>query len=280
MLRAAAAVSLLVSFSAAKTYNVLVVGDSWGVDLWPAIQHTFDSHNVSAKVFSTAIGGTTACQWAAKFDGTALVKSAKSKFPDLADGPDFVWYSLGGNDLALDKPYHQCMKGAVSYDDAKVCVGKLIEKINGCTSTLLETYWAKYPKSKVFQCGYDMPCLDSGYNEGKCMTVAKQRTPYCGSNVTCHTNALVDWQQMEIGSRQQKYPQPQYTGLNILGTVQKAAGVPGADVGKPVLDQGARCDWEFGCVHPKPKTPAWYAVGEAFWDLFFSKHVHAVETVV
>jgi hypothetical protein len=276
MLRTAAAISILVSFSAARTYNVLVVGDSWGVDLWRSIQHTLDSHNVSAKVFSTAIGGTTACEWAAKFDGMALVESAKRKFPELADGPDFVWYTLGGNDLAKDKAYNDCMKSAASNDDARICMGKELEKIDGCTSTLLETYWAKYPKSKVFQCSYDVPCLATD----KCMEISQQRNAYCGSNVTCHISSLVELQQMEIGSRQQKYPQPKYTGLNILGTVQKAAGVSGADVGKPVLDQGARCDWEFGCVHPKPQTPAWYAVGEAFWDLFFSKHVQGEYSVI
>merc|ERR1711972_851078 len=69
-------------------------------------------------------------------------------------------------------------------------------------------------------------------------------------------------------------PQPQYNGLNILGAGQKAAGIPGADVGKPVLDQGGPCKWNDGCVHPKPGSPAAEAVGEAFWDLFFSMHVN------
>jgi hypothetical protein len=254
---------------------VLVVGDSWGADLWRAIQHSFVIHNVSATVHSTAIGGTTACQWAALDNGTALVESAQKKFGDLADGPDFLWYSLGGNDLGKDDDYRKCMINAASDDEAKGCAEKEVVRISGCTSTLLETYWAKYPKSKVFQCGYDIPCL-----EGKCMLLDMLRNPYCGTNITCITTAMVEWQRMEIGVRQQKYPQPRYTGLNILGTVQKAAGVPGADVGKPVLDKGGPCEWEFGCVHPKPKTPTWYAVAETFWDLFFSKHVYGVETVV
>lgn len=258
---------------AAGEYSVLVFGDSWGTDLWTDLQATFDNHSVPATVQSTAIGGTSACQWAA--DSAAMLKSVQQTFPDLPEGPDFVWYSLGGNDLAADKAYRTCSSEAATEDAARTCFRAAIERVDACTSTLLEAYWGAYPRSKVFQCAYDLQCL-----EDSCIPTAVARTPFCGSNVTCHTTMHVYWQELEIAARQQKYPQPQYHGLNILGTVQKAAGVPGADVGKPALDQGGPCEWESGCVHPKKDTPAWYAVGEAFWDLFFSRYIQQTEVVV
>lgn len=261
--------ALLAAPTAAKHYSVLVVGDSWGHlgPSWTTLQETLDDHSVTATVRSTAVDGTTACELAARDGGTALVESAQAMFPDLPHGPDFVWYTLGGNDL-VDKAYGECMRGATSDADAKLCFQASVQKINACTSELLETYWDKFPQSKVFQCGYDLQCLES-----YCMAVAQQRNPYCGGNVTCHNAFQVYWQHTEIGARQERYPQPQYTGLNILGTMQKAAGVVGADVGKPVLDQGSPCEWEVACVHPAPDTPAAKAIGEAFWDLFFSTYV-------
>jgi hypothetical protein len=140
---------------------------------------------------------------------------------------------------------------------------------NACTEKLLETYWAAYPKSKVFQCGYDLPCYDTD----TCLAKAASKSAFCGTNVTCYTSGAVQNQHAEIDVRQAKYAQPQYTGLNILGTTQKAAGVPGADVGQPVLTQGGPCDMLGGCVHPRPGSAAATAIGDAFWDLFFSKYV-------
>merc|ERR1712060_618584 len=47
-------------------------------------------------------------------------------------------------------------------------------------------------------------------------------------------------------------------------------GIPGADVGKPVLDRGSRCDWTVACLHPKYGTPAGTLWGDTMWDLYFS----------
>ena len=51
--------------------------------------------------------------------GSSLADAAQRLFPELVDGPDHVWYTLGGNDFA-DKTYQvgllvveiQCMKRA------------------------------------------------------------------------------------------------------------------------------------------------------------------------
>jgi hypothetical protein len=64
-----------------------------------------------------------------------------------------------------------------------------------------------------------------------------------------------------------------YAGLNILGTVQAAGGVAGASIGHPVLGVGSPCELETECVHPTHGKAGATAVGEAFWDLYYSKNL-------
>lgn len=235
----------------------------------------FQRHGVStADVRSAAKGGTTACGWAA--DPQAMVKAAQQQFPELPDGPDLVWYTLGGNDMGDDGEWHSCSGQARSMEEQYACMQTVTDKIIGCTSSMFDEYWKAFPKSKVMQCNYDVPC-ESGF----CMSFFDHgfMGNYCGSNFTCMNTCAQHWERIHVGKLQTMYPEPRYTGLLIGGTVQKAAGIPGADVGKPVLDQGAPCNMMAQCIHPRYGSAAATAIGEAFWDLFFSKHV-ALDTVL
>jgi hypothetical protein len=253
----------------ANNVTVLVVGDSWGSlgPDWKELQDMFTRHGVNATVKSAAVGGTRACQWAE--NPNILKVEAQKLFPDIsvgpnATGPDFLWYTLGGNDLE-DQSYVACSSSAKSFAEQLACMETITKTITACSETMLDVYFKKYPASKVMQCGYDIPCL-----EGKC--ALESRDAYCGTNITCLNVATEYWQKPLLGPLEAKYP-GKYTGLNILGTVQKAGGIPGAEVGKPVLDKGSPCDLMTACVHPKYGAAGATAVGEAFWDLYFSKHV-------
>ena len=244
--------------------TVLVFGDSWGQvgPSWHALEDMFVAHGVSADVQSSAVGGTRACQWAQ--DPQSLVKAAQERFGDA--GPDYVWYTAGGNDLEASA-YQQCSKNASSMDEAiNTCLRKATDVINACTDTLLTELWTVYPSAKVMQCGYDIPC-----EEGQCAT--QSRNPYCGNNVTCQNVGTVAWQPMLL-ELEDKYP-GRYAGLNVLGAVQKAGGVPGADVGAPDLTRGSPCGLMTSCVHPTYGKAGASAVGEAFWELYFSKQLLA-----
>lgn len=254
----------------ASKKTVLVFGDSWG-DTGPTyheVQDTLDRHAFPAIVRSAAVGGTTACGWAAQDNGTALVQKARSLFPDAHDGPDYLWYTLGGNDIAFDKPMRACAKEAKTFEDMTECVHAASARAKKCTESLLDNFWKEFPKSHVMQSGYDLPCenwwcdltMTGSYDAG-----------WCGSNNTCLNSLIERFHHFYVGELSQKYAQQPYAGLNILGTAQKAGGIPGADVGHPDLTQGSPCQWETLCVHPKYGTPAATAVGEAFWSLYFSK---------
>lgn len=251
----------------AKNTTVLVFGDSWGDTgpTWKTISDVFERNDQSADVRSAAVGGTTACGWAE--DPNSLADASQSLFPELPDGPDFVWYTLGGNDLE-NEIYQACSSGAGDFDGAVDCVRAETAKVNTCSATLMDAFFEAFPASRIMQCGYDIQCEDT-----KCIPSLEARCPFCGNNLTCANSVGVKFQEYLVGGMQARYDEPQYTGINIQGAVQVAGGVAGAAVGAPVLDQGAPCEWETYCVHPTYGTPAEQAVGDAFWDLYFSKQL-------
>jgi hypothetical protein len=262
----ASIVAALLTSTGATNTTVLVFGDSWGSfgPSYHEIQATFDRHNVSATVKSAAKGGTRACQWAS--DPTSLLQAAQDLFP--TDGPEFVWYTLGGNDL-VDSDFLKCSAGAKTDAQNMACFANNTAKVTKCTELLFDQFIAKFPEAKIMQCGYDFPCL-----EGSCGGPhggGFSRNPYCNGDIACANKFTVRWQGLLLDPLTAKYPQ--YTGLNILGAVQKAGGVAGAEVGKPVMDQGSPCNLMKSCVHPTYGQVGATGVGEAFWDLFFSKHL-------
>merc|ERR1712151_635856 len=87
---------------------------------------------------------------------------------------------------------------------------------------------------------------------------------FCNKNNTCNNQGMHDFIDIYIGEMQKQLSEPRYTTLFMMGAVQKANGVPGADAGKPVLTAGgSNCAWETECVHPTYNTPAGNAWGKA-----------------
>merc|ERR1711988_1697937 len=119
------------------THTVLTFGDSWG-DTGPTykiIKQAFDKRSVPVDSKNRAIGGTTACGWASE------TKSRKTS-------ATFVWYTLGGNDMADSNEHHECLKKANTESDAQACVKAASDVAKACTEQLLEPFFKKFPKSK------------------------------------------------------------------------------------------------------------------------------------
>merc|ERR1719282_55268 len=129
----------------------------------------FARKGVKAIVKNVAIGGTRACQWSET--PTSLADKAREIFPD---GLDFVWYTLGGNDL-LDDDYLYCHTNAKNFKASLDCLHAATAKITLCSSTLLWHLWHEFSNTNVVQCGYDLPC-----SENECNPIV--RFPYCGMN--------------------------------------------------------------------------------------------------
>ncbi len=248
--------------------TVLVFGDSWGDTgpTWKTIRDAFARHGRAADVRSAAVGGTTACGWAP----SSLVNASRQLFPELADGPDFVWYTAGGNDISASQAYRACSSDAADFAAARACLSAATAEATACSAALLGAFFDAFPASQAMQCGYDVQCADAAW--AHCMDVLESRAPFCGANVTCANALLVAWQEDLVAPLEARFA-PRYAGINVLGAVQVAGGVPGAAVGAPALDVGAPCEWETSCVHPTYGTPAEQAIGDAFWDLYFRDRV-------
>eukprot|EP00746_Dinoflagellata_sp_MGD_P015691 gnl/MRDRNA2_/MRDRNA2_134977_c0_seq1.p1 gnl/MRDRNA2_/MRDRNA2_134977_c0~~gnl/MRDRNA2_/MRDRNA2_134977_c0_seq1.p1 ORF type:complete len:296 (+),score=47.93 gnl/MRDRNA2_/MRDRNA2_134977_c0_seq1:92-979(+) len=265
--------SALENASNKQVITVLAFGDSM-CDIgptWHAVQDMFNRHGVPAQVRAACKAGTSACHAASWNKGHALVQAARTLFPEFPDGPDYVWYTLGADDLLWSKAYHACSAIATSYHDALFCVQIINKQIGACSENLLDNYFKAFPKSKVMQSGYDIGCESAACLHSDESFIGY----YCKSNLTCINSLSYDWQQDYLGALSAKYQAPQYKGLNLIGTVQKAAGIPGADTGKPVLNQGANCGWTVQCVHPMYNSPAGIAFAEAMWDEYFKHQVGA-----
>merc|ERR1740138_752136 len=103
-----AAQALGIGSSPSANTTVLVFGDSFG-DTGPTYKVIIDllaQQKVPATVRSSAIGGTSACQWNDWSNGTALEQKASKLFPE-GEGPEYVWYTLGANDLVQDSEMHK-----------------------------------------------------------------------------------------------------------------------------------------------------------------------------
>jgi hypothetical protein len=261
----------------ASELSVIVVGDSYG-DTGPtyhALDDTFKKNGVSAKVNSTAVGGTTACQWASEQNGMKLVNDAKAAFPNAAKGPDYMWFTLGANDQWNDGDFQMCLQNAKggSIQDALECAPAEVDRITGCAGTLLENYWTEFPNSKVLFTGYDVPC----YSLTCDLTFTGAfYSKFCGYDVSCTNQLESDFQKLYSTALTKRFAGRPFTAVRFMGAAQKAAGVAGASVGTPVIDQGASCSYSEYCVHPKYGTPAGDAWTDAFWDKYFSKELSAV----
>ena len=254
-----------ISTAYGKNLSVLVFGDSWGAldPNWHALQAMFDRHGVSATVRSSAIGGTRACQWAE--DPNSLKEKAAKLFPD--GGPDFVWYTLGGNDLE-SKYYRSCSEKSATFDESIACLATATAHITNCSRAMLGPFLTEYPDAKVMQCGYDVSCV-----QGRCAEIAAQRAPFChkkGLNISCDVDFAMAWQPLLLTPLAKRFP-GRYTGIDILGTVQQAYGIPGALIGSPSLTELPPCSLYKYCVHPQSRAAT--AVMEAFWDLYYSKEL-------
>ena len=134
------------------------------------------------------------------------------------------------------------------------------------TKRILDSFFAAKPNVHVYHFGYEI--LDwsgSAYCEGF-SSILQGSYPKCAdkTNVTCMTELQSTWLQTNfVDNLTETYKSnPFYHGINLLGTLQVAGGVPGAAVGTPNPHKYSPSKYVrhessimWGCVH---LTPAGY----------------------
>lgn len=239
---------------------MLVFGDSWGAmgPSWQVLRDMFIQHGVNATVRSTAVSGTTACQWAN--NPRNLLRAADIMFG--AEGPDYVWFTLGGNDLLTDE-YMSCAKAATSAEEANACAQEAAIAARHCNRNLLVRFLEVFQKAEVFQTLYDIPCISA--------SCPIQRFPICGWDARCASDISVKWGEtlaLPLNRTLQRY-----TTINTMGVCQAAGKMEGVSVGHPNLDAGSPCDLMLWCDHPQPSSMASWAFGELLWSEYFERRL-------
>ena len=83
-------------WSVSTADQVIVAGDSWGVQGWKVLQEVLNSHNNTKhlKVVSYARTGTTSSDW---------IKPTTKLVDDINKNSDaqHLWLTIGGNDAGL-----------------------------------------------------------------------------------------------------------------------------------------------------------------------------------
>lgn len=260
--------------AASADIGVMVFGDSYGDTgpKWNTVQDMFDQRGVAATVKNAAVGGTTSCGWAGEENGMQMVNKAQDLFGEK--GPDYVWYTLGGNDIWSDEEFQDCQKSIKGKDiddpDVQKCIDDFTSRIIACHSTMFDNFYKAYPNARILQAGYDIPCENLLCEVTVNGQFAKN---YCGSSGECLNKVLHVWNTKHLDRMQAKYAQPAYTSIKLIGAVQKANKVAGADYNKPVYNKGANCQWETFCIHPSYNTPAGQAWGDGMWDFYFGNEM-------
>eukprot|EP00995_Heteronema_vittatum_P000420 NODE_1055_length_1081_cov_260.770349_g736_i0.p1 GENE.NODE_1055_length_1081_cov_260.770349_g736_i0~~NODE_1055_length_1081_cov_260.770349_g736_i0.p1 ORF type:complete len:279 (+),score=129.77 NODE_1055_length_1081_cov_260.770349_g736_i0:60-839(+) len=231
--------------------RILIAGDSWGTEGAFPFLEMLRRHNASLGVVNVARGGTTSDNWAGELLPTLL--SAIENNPDL----EVMWFTIGGNDARNRLPICALLGGS-----SDKCVAELqahcLANIEG---KIMPAVWAKNPKLRVVGFGYDL----MGFGKlPLCPIEALAIFPHCEDSPVCVNTQFIKiqtvWDMMS-----KKYPL--VDTVNLLGSLQAAAHMPGASVGHPNLAHYSPDDlMQSNCIHPTP-TGFGY-VFDNFWNLY------------
>lgn len=231
------------SVPTASATALLAFGDSWAWLGYDQLRDVFGSHGIDTAL--EAIPGTPAAYWA-DIEPHALVNAV-----DKANA-SHVYLSIGGNEFLEGLPL-------------KINILEIYAEMMRATGKIIDTLVAARPHVHVYHFGYEILNWEgSAYCRGFGDLELKGDPPlFCpdSTNVTCMTHIQATWLQANfVDLLARKYSSnPHYHGLNLLGTLQVAGGVPGAEVGAPnwgryspaqYVRSEAKLDW--GCVHLTP----------------------------
>jgi len=220
--------------------NVCNFGDSWA---WLG-QHELGNalRPYGAKLHTYAIPGAPVVFFA--------VTEPKALSRMIAErNCTHVVLSVGGDDFLEIEP----RKGA----DPDVILAEMLAN----TDIILDKLFKEHPTVKVYQFGYEiMDWPASSYCSGYGYNLLHKVCPLGVTDVECCNKKFIHYIQTGyvdvLGVRYAgKHP---YHAINLLGTLQHAGGVPGAEVGRPVLSKYSPSKYvikaadPLGCVHLTP----------------------------
>jgi len=167
-----------------------------------------------------------------------------------------VWLSIGGDDFLEGSPIISSLPPIPGIDPQWVLNKDMLPR----TEKLLEAAWAAHPHVSIAMFGYELLdwdgssfCQGFEYEEFSRFECPGEQQ----RNVSCATHAQARLLQFEyVDALQRKYGATRpFQGLNLLGTLQQAGGVPDATPGHPNFDYYSPDEYvrqegmPWGCVH-------------------------------
>eukprot|EP00656_Telonema_subtile_P029727 TRINITY_DN3280_c0_g1_i1.p1 TRINITY_DN3280_c0_g1~~TRINITY_DN3280_c0_g1_i1.p1 ORF type:complete len:260 (+),score=68.04 TRINITY_DN3280_c0_g1_i1:195-974(+) len=222
-----------------KKPMVASIGDSWAAFASDTLQKVFDRHlpSFGVKLLNHGIPGSTASVWAA--NGTGLVAAAA--------GADYVWLSIGGNDVM----------GYYASGQGSSCMAN----VERDTRKMLTDLFAVLPEIQVVMFGYD---LVNFVHTPLCIAEALKIFPNDSSQPQINKIFL------SLGDLQQKIAAdyPQVTYVSLWGTLQsqKDSGVP-APYPNVLYPSPAKYMGKDDCIHCN--TEGWDLLMEQLYEKYF-----------
>jgi len=258
------AVSLLL-FSVANGATddpvVVVVGDSWGSYGHEDLQKVLKEKGTNLTVKSYAIGGTTTRYWARKPD---LISKLVAENPTA----EFVWISIGGNDVI------DAMPSCTEKKSVDECIELIRSEAMNNTKKFMDPLVSDHPAINIVMFGYDVPNLDENI---LCRSIGKEIINGCDGKPECIVPQYAKIQSLYIDALPAMWPN-NVEAINLLGSLQAADQYPGVTLGHPDLTKWSPADlMESNCIHPtrvaRGKHPAGFkVVFDNMYDVYFKEH--------
>jgi len=231
--------------ASAHAAHLVVFGDSWGTEGAKSLRQVFGAKGIT--IDNVAKSGSTAEQWARTPNA---VRDAVRKNPDAK----WVWLTVGGNDA----------KNELSIG---VPVEKLIQEMINRTRIILKPLFDDNPTIRVVQFGYDVLTFSKGL---LCPAFGALVFPKCKGNITCVNTEFLLMQYAYVEKMRAAGPFPRHDSVNLLGTLQVAGKVPGAQITKPNLAYYSPDQYmQANCIHANDE--GYVIIFQEFWNRYFSK---------
>lgn len=230
------AITTLLTLGGASGAELMAFGDSWGTTGAAELRNLGQRKGFT--VDDQSIPGTTAAFWARRAD------ALKEKVDDAPD-TRVIWFTLGGNDFITKR---QTM--------TPLPVEEIISSAFNDTQTVLDPLFEAYPDMIVVGFGYEIFSWGTAEEEGRaCNQIAEGLFfPDCedadgGLDKTCANELWLGLHGLH-GLLADQYPE-NYKRAEIIGALQSASGVPGAEIGQPVTSEFSDPMYFAGggCIH-------------------------------
>ena len=207
------------------------MGDSWGTYGESSFYNTLIKKGSGITANDICVGGTTAEGW----DTELFKDTAKAA---LSEETEVVWITLMGNDVQEKLPL--CGFEGKSPD---VCVAELIAALLPHMQNIIEYTHEFAPNARIVGFGYDL----MGFAGAECTEYPLYLLPGCNGDATCvNTHFLKVQGVWDDLAKSYAF----VDSINLLGSLQAAAGSSVAKVGSPDLAHYSPESFYGDCIHP------------------------------